>query len=306
MPLMGARRPSGRRQFEGTRRTPVSVDCGTYIERYLSAHADGELSGEELRAAEAHVSQCAECRERLDEERALKRLLHDRLALLKTPDPVRDRIRAALHDEHQRELRSESAEVRRAARARWLRPRIWAPAALAALLIIALAKLKTAPPPFPPPSEPLPLASSADSIPIFDVAIGHLDRFERKFEPNVPSGSPADISDAYLNHKMPGYLWNFGPGGYRLVGGRLERLPDGKLASFTYYQGDNGAILCTYMHAAGPIPPGAVHETDSHAYYSYKGYSICLSKYPRGDFICILATRRPMAEFIDAIAASSL
>ncbi len=281
------------------------MDCDTYIERFLSAHADGELRGEELREAESHVAQCAECRARLEQERALKATLRERVGLVRTPAHLRERIRAAL-DEEERLEAAERPPVRAPSRLRWKSPRVWLPAAAAALLVLTLLRLRSLP---PTPSAP-PVAEEAalepGAIPIFEIAVRHLDRFDRKFEPNVPSGSPADISDAYLSHNMPGYLWNFQPGGYRLVGGRIEKMPDGKTASFTYYKGQNGGILCTYMHAAGALPPGAIHETESHAYYVYKGYSICASKYPRGDFICILVTRRPMPEFIDTIAASSL
>ncbi len=282
------------------------MDCGTYIETFLSAHADGELTGDELRAAEEHVASCAECHERLEEERALKRLLHDHLVSLKTPAQVRDRIRVALDREQTRESGAEAQPaIRRASRSRWLRPRIWVPAAIAALLVIGLVRMGMVPSP-QNPAVPEREASSAQSVPMFDLAVNHLASFEKKFEPNVPSGSPADISDAYLNHKMPGYLWNFGPGGYRLVGGRLEQLPDGRMAAFTYYQGESGGILCTYVRSTDPMPPGALHQSDEHAYYSYKGYSICLSRYPRGNFICVLVTRRPMPEFMETVAASMM
>jgi hypothetical protein len=292
------------------------VECGTYIEQYLSAHADGELTGEELRAAEEHVAHCDECRQLLAEERALKRTLHDRLATLKAPAQVRDRIRTALDAELARESAAPAAGSRRPSRSRWMRPAVWVPSAIAALLIVGLAVWKMTNRPAPqyaavepqkPAAQPTPQeATAAGSIPMFDVAVRHIESFDRKFQPNVPSDSPADISDAYLNHKMPGYLWNFGPGGYRLVGGRLEQLPNGKMAAFTYYHGDRDSILCTYMHAPGPLPGGALHEGDAHSYYVYKGYSICISRYPRGDFICLLITRSPMDQFMETIAASSL
>lgn len=287
------------------------MDCGTYIEHFLSAHVDGELAGEELRQAEEHLAGCAECRERFQEERALKKLLHDHFATLKTPTDVRERIRLALDREQPAAVRIEGGPaIRGALRSRWLRPQVWIPAAIAALLIIGLTKLRpvTAPPQqiAEPQETELQQAAATGSIPMFDVAARHLDRFDAKFEPNVPSSSPADISDAYLGHQMPGYLWNFGPAGYQLAGGRLEPVSNGQMAAFTYYRGEKGGILCTYMHSPGELPPGAIHQTDAHAYYEYKGYSICVSKYPHGNFVCILITRRPLPEFMETIAASSL
>lgn len=52
----------------------------------LSAYLDGELTGEELRAAEAHVVACAECRTALDDLRHLTR----RAASLDDRPPERD------------------------------------------------------------------------------------------------------------------------------------------------------------------------------------------------------------------------
>jgi len=286
------------------------VDCGTYIEQFLAAHADGELSDDELRAAEAHVAGCADCRERLKEERALKQTLHEHLGALKTPAQVRERIRLALsHEQASESLPEPSAAVRAASRSKWLRPRIWVPGAIAALLVIGLTTLSTFSPPRHPavqPDQALEEAFSTDSVPLFDRAVRHLQSFEKKFEPNVPSGSPADISDAYLGHKMPGYLWNFGPSGFQLAGGRLETSPSGDLAAYTFYRGDKGGILCVYQRLQGTFPAGPIHETQEHSYYVYKGYSICVSKYPHGDFVCILITHRPIDEFMQTIADSSL
>ena len=286
------------------------MDCGTYIEQFLSAHADGELTGDELRAAEEHVAGCAECRERLKEERALKQILHEHLGALKTPTQVREQIRVALaHEQANESLAGPGPVVRGAWQSKWLRPRVWIPGAIAALLVIGLTTLSTFSPPRHPAAQPdqaLEEAFSTDSVPLFDQAVRHLQGFEKKFEPNVPSGSPADISDAYLGHKMPGYLWNFGPSGFQLAGGRLERLPDGDLVAYTFYRGDKGGILCTYEHFQGTFPTGPIHESQQHSYYVYKGYSICVSKYPRGDFVCILVSHRPLDEFMQTIADSSM
>jgi hypothetical protein len=286
------------------------VDCGTYIEHFLSAHADGELTDDELRAAEEHVAGCAACGERLAEERALKQTLHQHLGALKTPTQVRERIRVALdHEQASESLPRQSPAMRGASHSKWLRPRVWVPGAIAALLVIGLTTLSTFSPPrhpAPQPDQALEEAFSTDSVPLFDQAVRHLESFEKKFEPNVPSGSPADISDAYLGHKMPGYLWNFGPSGFQLAGGRLESLPNGDVAAYTFYRGDKGGILCTYEHFQGPFPPSPIHETRARSYYVYKGYSICVSKYPRGDFVCMLITHRPIDEFMQMIAESSM
>ena len=95
----------------------------------------------------------------------------------------------------------------------------------------------------------------------FDIAIDHYAQFVEHFEPNVKSDSPADISDAYMDHQLPGFLWNFQQSGYKLIGGRLDRLPDGSPVAYTFYRGDTGTILCTYMKSHGLQPPdGEIQE----------------------------------------------
>lgn len=270
------------------------MDCGEYITNYLSAHADGELIGEELRAAEQHVAGCDACRARLAEERAVKTLIREHAGLLRTPVQVRssiaERLRAAGQGEDAR------GGSRGGALAALRRPRLWIPAAAvaaAAAAAIAFLVIRTQ-------------TSNEARIPVFDVAVDGYDRFERHFVANVPSDSAATISDAYMGHKMPGYLWNFLPSGYRLMGGRLEVLPDGRQVAYTFYSGADGHILCTYLKAhLEEAPPGEVQEIESHHYYVYRGHSICLNFYPGGKFICILVSRRPFNAFLQDITASA-
>ena len=273
------------------------MDCVTYIDRYLSAHVDGELSGEELRAAEKHLTGCANCRARYAEERAVKALVRERARRYETPVQVRGSILAALDAADTNGRASDRAgRVERTGLSVMRRARVWLPVAAAAAAVFAFVMLHggNVPP--------------ANAIPAFDSAVARYEIFNAHFEPNVPSESPADISDAYLGHKMPGLLWNLQPSGYRLVGGRLERLDDGSLAAFTFYRGGEGTILCAFMKAHGmqDPPPGATQQVAGHNYYKYKGYSICMSYYPRGDFICVLVSRKTMPYFIQDILGSSL
>ena len=270
------------------------MDCGTYIEKYLSAHVDGELSADELRAAEEHLAGCANCRARYAEERAVKALMRERAQMLRTPAIVRGSILAALDAADNAERarnRSQSSERGGQRRSALRGARLWIPVALAAAAMFTFVMLRGG-------------ATPAHAIPPFDVAINNYSQFAEHFEPNIKSNSPADISDAYMVHKLPGFLWNFQPSGYRLVGGRVDHLPNGRPVSFTFYRGANGTILCTFMEARGfEPPPGVMRVMGNHNYYDYHGYRICLS-YPHGDFICILTTRRTMDEFIQDMIAS--
>jgi len=268
------------------------VDCGTYIEKYLSAHVDGELGADELRAAEEHLAGCANCRARFAEERAVKSLMRERAQMLRTPAMVRGSILAALDAaDSAGRARDRAASADRAGHTALRRALVWIPFALAAAAMFAFVIMRGG-------------LTPAHAIPPFEIAIYNYAQFADHFEPNVKSNSPADISDAYMDHQLPGFLWNFQPSGYKLIGGRLDHLRDGSPVAYTVYRSDTGTILCTYMKAHGfEPPPGVTRVIGGHNYYDYKGYSICLS-YPHGGFICVLVSRRTMNQFVQDIVAS--
>jgi Putative zinc-finger len=272
------------------------VDCDTYIKNYLSAHVDGELSAAELREVEEHLAGCVNCRARFAEERAVKALLRERAAMRRTPSMVRGSILAALDAVDSSDAASaarggdRSASADRAGRFSIRRARIWAPVAIAAVAVFAFVMIHGGRGP-----------ETAHAIPPFDIAIDHYEHFDQHFEPNVNSTSPAELSDAYMGHQLPGFLWNFQHDGFKLRGGRIDRLADGTSVAYTFYQGDTGSVLCTFMKSHGFQPPdGEVQEMDGHRCYRYKGYSVCLS-YPPGGFICILVSHRPMKEFMQDV-----
>jgi Putative zinc-finger len=283
----------------GNKKT-IEVDCDTYIKDYLSAHVDGELSAAELREVEEHLAGCVNCRARFAEERAVKALLRERAEMRRTPPMVRGSILAALDAVDAAKGSKVSARgsdrAGGADRGRWSfrRAGIWAgvPVAIAAVAVFAFVMLHGGGP------------APAHAVPPFDVAIDHYEHFDQHFEPNVKSALPADLSDAYMDHQLPGFLWNFQHRGYKLLGGRIDRLEDGTTVAYTFYRGDSGAILCTYMKSHGMQPPvGEIQEMDGHHVYQYKGYSVCLSYVP-GGCICILVSRRPMKEFMQDIMDS--
>ncbi|HEV2169996.1 MAG TPA: zf-HC2 domain-containing protein, partial [Candidatus Binatus sp.] len=200
------------------------MDCGTYIEKYLSAHVDGELSADELRAAEEHIADCVNCRARFAEERAVKALLRERAEMRRTPPMVRGSILAAL-DAIDASPASSAASARRTVadrgRSSALRA-MWAgvPVAIAAVAVFAFVLLHGGSGPTP-----------AHAIPPFDLAIDHFEHFVDRFDPNAGT-SPAELSGAYLDHQLPGFLWNFQHAGYQLKGGRIDRLADGESVAY--------------------------------------------------------------------------
>jgi Putative zinc-finger len=277
-----------------------------YISQFLSAHADGELTGAELRAAEAHVASCPECAARLAEERALKSVVRKHAAPVATPVGVRTRLLTLLAEEAARgegAMASESDARRGPSHERGIRalrrPAVWIPLSLAAVLAFAFVAVQG-----------LGLFDR-DSVnvvyrpggsPEFDTAVAYFEKFDHHFAPNVPSDTYGDIAGAYVEAHMPGDIWNFNGSGLTLVGGRLDKLPDSRLATFTFYKGAKTSLLCTRYKVSEFIPPpGAVREMADHLFYSYHGYSICYSYSPVGKFVCLLITRQPVTQLLDSV-----
>jgi len=282
------------------------LNCREYIDDFLSAHADGELSGAQLREAEAHVAGCDACAARLADERALKSLVHQHASAVETPSAVRAKLLALLAEEAARgegAMAPEAASRRgpsREVRVRALRrPAIWIPLSIAACLALAFVAVRGL---GLHPSDAVNVVNHPGGNPEFDTAVAYFEKFDHHFAPNVPSSSYGDISGAYVEAHMPGFIWNFNSSGLTLVGGRLDKLPDDRPVTFTFYKGARTSLLCTrYKVREFNPPPGAVHEMDDHLFYSYYGYSICYSYSPIGHFVCLLITRQPVKQLLDSV-----
>jgi anti-sigma factor (TIGR02949 family) len=261
--------------------------CEEYIANYLSADADGELSSVERAAARAHLAGCPNCRARLAQERALKALVKERLRKAPAPPEMRAAIRLSLDRIDASATRRESGRIV----AEFRRPQMWAPLlALAASVVFAVTMRDR-------------IARQAP-IPLFDVAIENFARFEGRFEPNVPSDSASAIAEHYHTAKMPPYIWNFSPFGFELVGGRLDRLANGRPATFTFYRGPKGALMCTRFQPDDlSFPPGGRElQTDQYIYY-YRGFSLVLSINTERRWLCILMSRLPPEELADDLSS---
>jgi Putative zinc-finger len=80
------------------------MNCDEYIDGFLSAHADDQLTAAERLLVEEHLHSCHKCRARLIEEHSLKAHIRHHATIVKTPADVRLRIRAALGEAVERDL----------------------------------------------------------------------------------------------------------------------------------------------------------------------------------------------------------
>ena len=265
----------------------IAVDCREYIESYLAAQADGELSAEELHAADKHLAVCARCQARLAQEHELKAVVRKRVRTAMAPAELRAAIHSALD-------RAGAERGRRRwlgdAAAEFARPKIWAPILALAASIVFVVTMR---------------GRIAREAPIaeFDPVVQKFTAFERHFEPNVPL-SFAAIAEHYHSAKAPAFIWNFGPVGFQLAGGRIDRLPDGSPITYTLYRGPRGSVMCTRFKVDRiTIPPGGRELRTDQYLYEYKGCSLVLTVDYERRWICILMSRLPAREFGDDILA---
>jgi len=256
----------------------LQVNCQEYIEHYLGADADGELSADERQATSQHLATCPKCAARLASERALKVALRSRLPIVSTPAEVRREIIDRLD-------RIPAWSISNLIR-QFSRPLRWTPVAIAAmvLLVVLYGRLSERP-----------------AVPAFDQAVAAFSEFETGFVPNVPSNSLASLTDTYRAQLgIPIAMWDLGKLGYKLAGGRLDHLSDDRPVAYTLYTGPHGHILCTFQRMPGfLVPPGGRQVNAMHHFYRYKDLSICLTT--EGDVVCILTSRMPLADLISTI-----
>jgi hypothetical protein len=136
-------------------------------------------------------------------------------------------------------------------------------------------------------------------VPDFDLAIKSYQQSVMSFRPNVRSDSIDTVLAAYIEHGMPSYMWDFGPKGFKLVGGRLDHLPDGTPVSYTWFRKDKGGVMCMFRATNGFNPPTALHdEHDRLLFYRYRGFSVCLINLANyGNFISVIVSPMQMDEF---------
>ncbi|HVN26898.1 MAG TPA: hypothetical protein VMT64_00350 [Candidatus Binataceae bacterium] len=228
--------------------------------------------------------------------------MHRHAGAVATPVGVRTRLLTLLAEEAARgegAMATGTLSSRRSGLRALRRPAIWIPMSLAAGVAFALVIARG----FGMyPFRDVNVVYREGGIAEFDVASAYFDKFDHHFAPNVPSSSFGDISFAYVDAHMPGFIWNFNSSGLTLMGGRLDKLPDGRPVTFTYYQGEQRALLCVRYKVADFVPPpGAVHEMAGHLFYRYHGYAICYSYSPIGKFACVLISRGPVDELVETV-----
>ncbi|HKV55145.1 MAG TPA: hypothetical protein VJN94_10960 [Candidatus Binataceae bacterium] len=146
------------------------------------------------------------------------------------------------------------------------------------------------------------------AVPDFDLAIENYQASLTNFRPNVPSGSMQLLLTAYIEHGMPSYMWDFGPEGFKLVGGRFEHLADGTPVTYTWFRGNQAGVMCMFRQTSGFKAPAGIYRDSHHMlFYRYHGYSVCLINVGGyGDFVSVIVSPIPMKQFMRLVTAATL
>ena len=264
------------------------MDHREYIERYLSADLDQELSVQERREVTAHLAGCAQCREQRAEEEALKALLREHLPIIPAPAALRQGIAAALDD-----LAAIPKKRPRRVRMRLLGVPLAAAAALAAVTLV-FRGMGLHFPEIPPHGN-----RALVRNPAFDAAVASYLASEKRFTPNIASRTVDELANS-LNEQIGfPFVWDFSSVGLKLAGARVDRQPDGKVVVSSLYKGTKDSILCINYLDLSPFPSGGQLIKGIHV-YRYKNLHVCATRY--NGVACLMVTLLPAQELARAFS----
>ena len=248
-----------------------------YIDRYVGAHADDELSAEERLAVSEHLANCEECRDQLAIERTTKAMVQKAIPIVSAPDALRRRIIEAF-DAEDRAQRKARARISR-------RPMLWiAATSIAAAVLMLVVNLN--------------LNRAAN--PTFDAAIAAYLKSEQSFTPTVGAGSNDDLALAMINQFGVPMVWDFSSIGLAPAGGRIDHTTDGKAVAYSMYKGSSGSLLCIIKRTDKFNFPSSDQVVKGIHLYRYKGFSIAATD--RYAVFCVMVTRLPIADLARGFA----
>jgi anti-sigma factor RsiW len=252
------------------------LDHRHYIERYLGAAEEDELSAPERRTVLDHVTNCEQCRIVLAFENNTRELVQKNLRVVRAPDALRQQIAASLDAADRAEARTP--------RTRTLVSRSIpiAAVALAATLAAIIFNFN--------------FRMQPTDNPAFDAAIASYVDSEKQFVPTVGVKSSDELAIALINQFGVPLVWDFSAIDLTSRGGRIDKLPDGNPFAYSLYKGAKGSLLCIITRKEGfHFPPGDKVVKGIHL-YSYRGYSVAATD--RYSVFCVMVSNLPVEDLV--------
>jgi anti-sigma factor RsiW len=219
------------------------------FESQVDALLDGELTADDARELEAHITQCAECARFRADRLALRMAITAGVPAYRSPDALRERVRTALAE-------AATAEVRPMPRPR-RRPlgAVWRPMALAAsLAIVAVGSWNLA----LRQAQGDRLADAVLASHIRSLMPGHLT--------DVPSSDQHTVKPWFngkLDFSPP--VHDLAARGYPLLGGRLDYVNGRSVAVLVY--GRRQHLINVFLWPATRAPGGAPQNRNRQGYH---------------------------------------
>jgi anti-sigma factor RsiW len=235
---------------------PAELNCEA-VQPLLREAARGALDAAAQAEVEAHLQQCAACRALADEERALDRLLEERLPQYAAPLALKRRLQARLVAPTPAPL---AAPSRQRAVGRWLAPLA---VSLAASLVLVLGMRRAS-----GPGEPLVAEAVAD----------HLRVVYRERPVDIESGGPHQVKPWFtgrLDFALPSVFG--GDADFTLTGGSVGYFRDRQAAVLVYKRRLHTASLMVFRGDGFAFPRGDHDLGNTRAALRHeRGFSIVL------------------------------
>lgn len=253
----------------------------------ITALLDQELKNNERSLLEGHLSDCADCRAGLEEERALKQEIRAAGERLRAPAQLRDRI---LLDRRIFPEKGRSAPS-------WFGFRVLRPALVLAVLLLLIL--------------PTYYLWNRSDQPIALAALRSYELFA-KGELPVQRKENSDEIVAELTRAVGG---RFHPMGFDLTAMNLRPVAglvrdiDGRKILVAIYQGQGGTLFCyTFLGSEKDAPPNAAKFFDSAKkmnFYAFSRGAINAVLHQEGEVICVLAAEMPMQELLHLVRSKA-